>query len=105
MASSRRPRSADRPLGAVPIAAAEQFLRTAFPGDGLRGRRIAAGLSGGLDSVVLLHILAALAPRFGYAASAMHVNHGLSPNARQWEAFCRQFCRELRVPLDRKSVV
>lgn len=104
MASSRRPRSADRPQGAVPLAAAEQFLRAAFPGERLHGERIAAGLSGGLDSVVLLHILVTLAPRFGYAASAIHVNHGLSPNARQWERFCRRLCRDLRVPLSVKRV-
>lgn len=54
--------------------------------------------------MVLLHILVALAPRFGYALRAIHVNHGLSRNAGQWEAFCRRLCRELRVPLSVKRV-
>ena len=66
---------------------------------GLRGKRLAAGLSGGIDSVVLLHVLQALAPEFGYRLSAIHVNHGLSLNADDWQKFCSTFCRELGVPL------
>ena len=65
----------------------------------LRGKRLAAGLSGGIDSVVLLHLLHALQPRYGYRLCAVHVNHGLSPNARGWEKFCLTFCSELGVSL------
>ena len=64
----------------------------------MRGKRVAAGLSGGLDSVVLLHILRGLAPRFGYRLSAIHVNHGLSPNAGNWQRFCSSFCLGLGIP-------
>ncbi len=64
----------------------------------LRGKRVAAGLSGGVDSVVLLHILHGLAPQFGYRLSAIHVNHGLSPNAGDWQRFCSALCLELGVP-------
>ncbi len=64
----------------------------------LRGKRLAAGLSGGVDSVVLLHALHALQPRFGYQLSAIHVNHGLSPNADDWQKFCSALCLELGVP-------
>jgi len=65
----------------------------------LRGKRLAAGLSGGVDSVVLLHWLRALAPRQGYRLSAVHVHHGLSPNADAWARFCRKLCRAWGVPL------
>src|SRR5258706_870924 len=65
----------------------------------LRGKRLAAGLSGGVDSVVLLHVLHALQPQFGYRLSAVHVNHGLSPNAEGWEKFCSAFCSHLKVSL------
>ncbi len=65
----------------------------------LRGKRLAVGLSGGVDSVVLLHVLHALQPQFGYRLSAAHVNHGLSPNAGDWEKFCLVFCTELEVSL------
>src|SRR5260221_11904584 len=64
----------------------------------LRGKRLAAGFSGGVDSVVLLHALHALQPRFGYRLSAIHVNHGLSPNADDWQKFCSALCLELGVP-------
>jgi tRNA(Ile)-lysidine synthase len=57
-------------------------------------RRIAVALSGGIDSVVLLHQLRSRA-RVG----AIHVHHGLSPNADAWAAFCRKLCRRLGVPL------
>jgi tRNA(Ile)-lysidine synthase len=65
----------------------------------LRGKRLAAGLSGGVDSVVLLHWLRELAPGQGYRLSAVHVHHGLSPNADAWARFCRKLCRAWGVPL------
>ena len=64
----------------------------------MRGKRVAVGLSGGLDSVVLLHLMHGLAPRLGYKLSAIHVNHGLSQNAGDWQKFCSAFCLELGVP-------
>ncbi len=30
---------------------------------------------------------------------AIHVHHGLSPNADAWAAFCRRLCKRLKVPL------
>ena len=64
----------------------------------MRGKRVAVGLSGGLDSVVLLHAMHGLAPRLGYKLSAIHVNHGLSPNAGDWQRFCSALCLELGIP-------
>ncbi len=55
------------------------------------------GLSGGCDSVVLLHVLTRLG--MGARLSAIHVHHGLSPNADQWVRFCGEFCAALGVPL------
>src|SRR4026209_274792 len=68
----------------------------------MRGKRVAVGLSGGLDSVVLLHLMHGLEPRLGYKLSAIHINHGLSPNAEEWQKFCSALCLSLGVPL--KSV-
>ena len=51
----------------------------------MRGKRVAVGLSGGVDSVVLLHQLHGLAPRSA-TSRAIHVHHGLSPNADAWTA-------------------
>ncbi|BFM21352.1 tRNA lysidine(34) synthetase TilS [Gilvimarinus japonicus] len=55
------------------------------------------GFSGGLDSTVLLHWLRQARPV--WPLKAVHVNHGLSPNADQWQQQCEQFCRELGVEL------
>jgi tRNA(Ile)-lysidine synthase len=57
------------------------------------GRSIAVALSGGVDSVTLLHQLK------DRGVSAIHVHHGLSPNADAWAAFCRKLCRRWGVPL------
>lgn len=64
-----------------------------------QGASVLAGLSGGLDSVVLLHLLSRLAPQHGWRLSALHVHHGISPNADAWAAFCTDYCASLAVPL------
>jgi len=64
----------------------------------MRGKRVAVGLSGGLDSVVLLHLMHGFAPRLRCKLSALHVNHGLSPNAAEWQKFCSALCLALGVP-------
>ncbi len=63
---------------------------------------MAVGLSGGLDSVSLLHVLAGLRNRGGLAfgLSAIHVNHGISSSAPEWEALCRDYCSDLSVSYD-----
>ena len=80
------------------MASSRERLNASLAAD-LRGKHLVAGLSGGVDSVVLLHLLRDLAPRHGYALSALHVHHGLSPNADAWARFCRKLCREWGVPL------
>lgn len=62
------------------------------------GARLTLGLSGGIDSVVLLDILRRFARRLRFRLSALHVNHGISPRAERWAAFCRGLCRAHRVP-------
>lgn len=64
-------------------------------------------LSGGLDSVVLLHLLVAARqiPNLKFNLSALHVHHGLSLNANSWEHFCTKLCESLQVPLAIKHVV
>lgn len=62
------------------------------------GSTVALGLSGGVDSIVLLALLRRVAPRCGLEVQALHVNHGLSPHASDWERFCRAHCARRRVP-------
>lgn len=58
--------------------------------------RLAVGFSGGLDSTVLLHAVAASANR---RLAAIHVHHGLSVNADAWATHCAQVCSALDLPL------
>jgi tRNA(Ile)-lysidine synthase len=69
-----------------------------------RGDRLAVALSGGIDSVVLLHVLHKLSANLDFRLSAIHVNHGISPQADGWQEFCRAFCLSHDVPLEMKRV-
>ena len=71
---------------------------------------VAVAVSGGADSIVLLHLLANLRTELALQLSAIHVNHGLSPHAgaarvkryvgdRVWGDY-EKFC-VVRNPLDR----
>lgn len=56
--------------------------------------------SGGLDSTVLLHLLATLAKTESLPSlSAIHVHHGLQAVAETWPDHCRSVCAALGVPL------
>lgn len=56
-------------------------------------------LSGGLDSIVLLHLLAEVRASLQFELHAMHVHHGLSANADAWAEFCSAQCKQMDVPL------
>lgn len=88
MAASRKTPFPDLP------AQVGDFLADRVP----EGARLCVGLSGGCDSVVLLHVLAG--SRWAGRLSAMHVHHALSPNAGYWADFCRDVCGQLGIPLD-----
>ncbi len=57
-------------------------------------------LSGGMDSVVLLHGLCKLSKqgRFDFDLRALHVNHGLQQEADQWQQHCEALCQQLAIP-------
>jgi len=64
--------------------------------------RVCVALSGGRDSVVLLHALCRLMAgnALPISLSALHVHHGISPNAEAWAEFCAEFCKQYDVPLN-----
>ncbi|PCI80096.1 MAG: tRNA lysidine(34) synthetase TilS [SAR86 cluster bacterium] len=57
------------------------------------------GLSGGLDSVVLLHAMAKLRdqPGTNFQLRALHINHQLQDQAQSWEQYCLSLCARLDV--------
>lgn len=56
-------------------------------------------LSGGLDSVALLHILLLLRDQHPFELRAVHVHHGLSPHADDWAEFCKRLCASHSIEL------
>ena len=73
--------------------------------------KLAVGFSGGMDSHVLLHAIRLLTdfeeknpsiPRF--ELRALHINHGLSPHADEWQVHCHHICVALNVPLLTRTV-
>lgn len=91
MAASRKP----LPNNAAAAAVADSLARHVPP-----HARLALGLSGGLDSVVLLHVLVALRDHHPFALQAVHVHHGLSPRADDWADFCARLCASHTVELN-----
>jgi tRNA(Ile)-lysidine synthase len=57
--------------------------------------RYLVGLSGGLDSVVLLHALAASREHLDIPLAAVHVDHGLHPDSGRWARDAQRFARSL----------
>ena len=62
-----------------------------------KGGVLLCAVSGGRDSVCLLHYLAAIAPQRGFTVAAGHLNHQMRPEARRDEDFVRELCRTLGV--------
>jgi len=71
----------------------------AMPADAGASRAVLVGLSGGLDSVVLLHLLCACPGVGDTGLRAIHVHHGLQASADDWADRCRTLCEALDVPL------
>jgi tRNA(Ile)-lysidine synthase len=71
---------------------------------GLRGGTIALGLSGGMDSVVLLDVLERLSATGDFRLRAIHVNHQISPHSGTWEKFCESLCRDRQIEFEAHRV-
>ena len=68
------------------------------------GDRVVVGLSGGPDSVALLHILKELREPMGITLFAAHVNHCLRGRASDEDAaFAERLCREWHIPFFQKK--
>ena len=64
------------------------------------GEVIAVALSGGKDSVCLLHLLLENREKLNITVKAVHVDHGIRGKASEHDAeFCKNYCEKLSVPL------
>ncbi len=77
------------------------MVRTVRALAGTSPLRCVVAWSGGLDSTVLLHLLAGERRTLArdLRLRAVHVDHGLQPAAAQFRRFCRRQSRRLAVPL------
>jgi tRNA(Ile)-lysidine synthase len=91
MAASRNSRSSDSVLQAVSACISHHVAE---------GETVAVGYSGGLDSTVLLHAMCALSGSRNIEVGAIHVHHGLSPNADTWADHCAKTCGAMGIPLE-----
>jgi len=71
---------------------------------------ILLGFSGGLDSCVLLHLLANMQTQLNFKLKAIHVHHGLTSSADDWLNFCKEKCKlldiefyDIKVKINKKS--
>ncbi|MDD3364264.1 MAG: tRNA lysidine(34) synthetase TilS [Syntrophomonas sp.] len=68
------------------------------------GERVIVGVSGGPDSMALLHILKNLAPSLHCEVLAAHLNHGLRAEAGAEELFVKEKCRAWGITCYSRSV-
>ena len=65
-----------------------------------KGAKVCVALSGGKDSVTLLHLLHTLPAERAVNICAVHINHGIRGcEADRDETFCRELCKAMNVPL------
>lgn len=71
----------------------------------VRGQSCIVGVSGGADSVALLHVLRALAPQWDLRLTAAHLNHCLrGQESERDQAFVRDLCAGWGIPLLTEAV-
>ena len=83
----------------IPAAILQELQRRAASGAGLW-----LAYSGGLDSSALLHALVQHAPLRAHLR-VLHVNHGLSPHAQDWQQHCAAQCADYGLPFFAEKVL
>ena len=68
------------------------------------GETVLVAVSGGADSVALLHLLRELAPAWGLTLRVLHVDHDLRPGSARDAEFVRALGARLGVPVDVERV-
>lgn len=68
------------------------------------GDEVLVALSGGPDSVALLHLLHELKGKYRISLAAAHLDHGIRPESAGEREFCRHLCRRQKVKFHSKKV-
>ena len=59
--------------------------------------KVVIAVSGGPDSICLLHILISLKDKYNLDLICAHVNHNVRKNSKNDEEFVRKFCEERKI--------
>jgi len=70
----------------------------------LSGVHFRVAYSGGMDSHVLLHLLANARKQHAFSLSAVHIDHGLQRQSAEWVQHCRDTCAALSVPFETRKI-
>jgi tRNA(Ile)-lysidine synthase len=100
------PRRAKSPTGAS-LEPLEKYVYQRLKGLRLQieGETLVMGVSGGIDSMVLAYVMAALKSRLGYKLHIVHVNHGIRGELADADAkFVKQLAGELKIPITSKKL-
>lgn len=63
-----------------------------------KGDRVVAGVSGGADSICLLHVLNNLKREYGFTLTVVHVNHGIrGAEADRDEKYVKELCKSMGI--------
>jgi tRNA(Ile)-lysidine synthase len=106
MASSKKPPSNKIPASTLkktkPLSLIDLVDKAfvSLPASSKKIKSMTIALSGGIDSVVLLHLLHQLQKTHHFTLKASHVHHGLSKSADKWVKFCEKLCAKLSISLD-----
>lgn len=68
------------------------------------GDKIVVGVSGGPDSICLLHILNSIKEKYNIQLYVAHINHMIRENAKIDEKYVIDFCKSINVPVYVKHV-
>ena len=102
--SRRRPSDPDDAVADAVRATLRIAASLLCAGDGDDPISVGIAYSGGIDSTVLLHALAESHRAKTIRLVALHVHHGLSPNADAWRDHCRRVCDALAIEFDNEEV-
>lgn len=61
------------------------------------GDKIGVAVSGGADSMALLHFMHELSAQIGVGILAVHINHGIRANARKDAQFVKKYCADNKI--------
>lgn len=61
--------------------------------------KVLVAVSGGIDSIVLLHYLEEVQSKFGIELGVAHINHGLRAQSVDEEKYLRKYCENKNIPI------